>query len=572
MIEGEILDNNIEKLKAQGYTEEQINVILGNTKINVSDNPMGENREDRGVNVSVDGHTKKTSNIMMGYNRDGVILTNGEYVPFEEVENALFTALSTHGNNVKVACVRTGKVISPLEMVDKISSTVKKASVIKLNGQSVNVKNQDTQTLAIKGKQKKDFINKGLMMLGNEGIKLPNGEYVQASEVQNAIKDYVILKGPEAKQNTVKKVVSRVKTEWKSWPVILASVMLIISMIGVSPSKNLVDQVVDVTSDLEFVIDSYDVENRYETAEEIAERALSKFKIGKSVEVQEGVTYHESSDYDLGGANKSGVFGKGLRDAGNYTVDLFSIISGNRIVKVSSIGGTNLNDVAIEAAQELGVPVESLTIRVHLGGPVSGWVDITDLMNSDDLVPQVVEQNTILDKKYTGVQENFEGSISFVTDHGEVQANVLDQNGNLLPSGSIVVASDGQEYKLASLNESSLENIAGINNTNSKQVTFGLQNLTTLEAFASAATFVLGELLTNKKEKEEKEVTEEEYQKMLDNAKKKYDSNSKFVRLVNKLHGRKPNWEKINFYMRKDNLGVDYISEMYEKDEGTPKL
>lgn len=568
------LKSEYERLKEEGYTEEQIEALLPHSqvKLNVFDSPMSANRVDKGVKIVEGNLSKRTSNIMMGYNRSGLTLENGDYISLNEVQQAINTALSTNGENKKIACVRTGRVLTPKEVLDDITNTVKQASTIRLEGRSEKITNQDSQKVSIKGNQKDEYVRKGLAMLGNSGIKLPSGEYVQAVEIQKALKDYVFLKGPEPIPNVKKKVVQRSKTTWKSWPILLTAVLLIISMIGITPTKTVVDKVINQVSSLEFQMDSYSTVEIYENADEIAHRVQSEFEIGKSTSVNEGVRYHESSDFDFGGSSKYGTFGEGLRDAGNYTADLFSIISNGRIVKVSSSAGTNLGDVVASTAKELGVETSSLVVRVHLGGPVSGWVDVTDLIDVADLTPQVVAEKSVLDEQIKGVQDNFTGTITFQTKTGPVTAKVLDENGNLLKSGSTVIGSDGNSYKISSISLGQYENVEEIETVTPRKVTFGIENLTAVEAFASVAAGILAGVIFKKKETEEKTVTEEEYQEMLSQAKKKFDSNSKFVRLINKLRGKKPNWERINFYIKKGNLEVDHISELYDKEEEGPKL
>lgn len=568
------MKSEYERLKAEGYSEEQINAaLLGNSAaINIFDSPMGSKRSDKGINVVNGNFSKRSSNIMLGYDRDGLKLENGDYVLLKEIQDALNVVLSTNEENKKIVCLRNGKVVKPEKAVQDIESMVKQAAVIRLDGKSDKITNQDSQKISLKGAQKVEYVRKGLAMLGNDGIRLPNGEYVQAVEVQKALKDYVFLKAPEPIPNVKKKVVLRSKTKWRSWPILLAAVMLIISMIGITPSKTVVDKVVEQCSSLEFQLDSYRNVDVLENAEEVAARVQSEFEIGKPATVNEGVTYHESSDFDFGGASKYGTFGNGLRDAGSYTTDLFSIIYNGNIVKVSNLAGANLWDVVSNTAKELGVEASDLVVRVHLGGPVSGWVDITDLVDENDLTPQVIAEKTVIDEQINGVQDNFTGTITFQTKNGPVTANVLDGNGELLKSGSTVIGSDGNSYRLSSISLEQSQNVVEVENVTPRKVTFGVENLTAVEAFASVAAGLLAGVIFKKKEKEELTVTEKEYENMLNQAKEKYDSNSKFVRLINKLRGKKPNWERINFYMKKDGLEVDHISELYEKEVEGPKL
>lgn len=174
------MKSEYQSLLEQGYTEEQIKVILDNqTKIHVFDSPMQPKREDKGVEILTPAMTKRTSNIMMGYNKDKIDLGNGNYLLLSEMVQAIKQSLQESGPNKKIACKRTGKVVSPSELLSDISDIVKQDSVIRLDGPSDKIVNQSSQKLSIKGEGKKEFIRKGIMMLGRNGIKLPNGEYVQ---------------------------------------------------------------------------------------------------------------------------------------------------------------------------------------------------------------------------------------------------------------------------------------------------------------------------------------------------------------------------------------------------------
>ena len=46
--------------------------------------------------------------------------------------------------------------------------------------------------------------------------------------------------------------------------------------------------------------------------------------------------------------------------------------------------------------------------------------------------------------------------------------------------------------------------------------------------------------------------------------KEKFDKNSAFVRAINNVNSKKPDWERINISL----TGIDAISEIYEKEGG----
>ena len=69
-------ENEYERLKKLGYTEEQIEVVLGPiSKLELNDSHMGPGRQDKSVNVTdSNGNTMRTGNIMLGHNKEGIPL------------------------------------------------------------------------------------------------------------------------------------------------------------------------------------------------------------------------------------------------------------------------------------------------------------------------------------------------------------------------------------------------------------------------------------------------------------------------------------------------------------------
>ena len=169
-------ENEYERLKKLGYTEEQIEVVLGPiSKLELNDSPMGPGRQDKSVNVTdSNGNTMRTGNIMLGHNKEGIPLTNGEYVSLEELKEAVSQYVSEHQEERKIVCKKTGKSVDVSTMSDAIAKALAEEAQIHLQGPSTKVTNQDTMSYAL-GKDRKKG---GLFMLGNHGFKLSTGEYV----------------------------------------------------------------------------------------------------------------------------------------------------------------------------------------------------------------------------------------------------------------------------------------------------------------------------------------------------------------------------------------------------------
>ena len=121
--------SDIEKLIKQGYSIEEIRVALnGLSTIALSPQEkeaLGEGRDDRTVYVTPqNGEEKKTSSIMMGYNKQGIELENGEYVNFDEVSEAINKELQTDEPNIVYVSKKTGKKIAKPEVIEELFKDV----------------------------------------------------------------------------------------------------------------------------------------------------------------------------------------------------------------------------------------------------------------------------------------------------------------------------------------------------------------------------------------------------------------------------------------------------------------
>lgn len=581
--------NEYERLKRAGMTEEEIALTTPLEQIVLNDAPLGKDRFDKGVTVQSEEQSKRTSSIMMGYNQQKVDLKNGAYISLDEVMNSLNSYLKEHGENKTIISKRTGKKVSQGDLMKQVRDLVRKGSTLLLGGPSLKITNQDSRTISVKGAGKKEYLKKGLLMLGQSQFQLPSGEYISKEELDQALSAYTLVK-PDVKKvpqetpsletsyetsrdfipretPTRHRVVKRVRKKWKLWPVITSAVMLALSAMGMKPSEEVINQITEKVSKMEFTVDAMTQEDVLETEAEALQRAASDFEIGGLQDVKSGVSYYESSDYDMGGANLSGTFGEGLRDVGKYEITKISVFDGTNRIRDVEEKGIRLDQLLEEISKQVGVPANELTVRVHLGGPVSGWVDITDLLSEQELTPQKVGERTVLDEQYTGTVSDLQRELTLQTDHGMVRVPIVGEDGKLLKNGSMVRGSDGETYRLTNLDyqlntyhKQSIEQVP-------EQITIRLENMTRKEVFTSIACGILLTALTKEKKTKTEQMTEEEYRALLKKYREKYDSNSKFVQFVNQLHGKSPDWERINIYWDRG-LTVDEISKMYDEQGG----
>ena len=183
--------NTIDKLRKQGYTEEEIQVAIENlSKLDISQGNLREGRDDRTVVVTdQQGNVKKTSSIMLGYNKKAIKLDNGEYISWEEIEQALTDSLNDDKENVVYVSKRTGKTVNKTELIEGLFASVTENSSYISQSNSNVFSNQDARRIVIND-DGKEYYN-GIFMYGNGLLELPNGSYVSKTEFETALTEYI---------------------------------------------------------------------------------------------------------------------------------------------------------------------------------------------------------------------------------------------------------------------------------------------------------------------------------------------------------------------------------------------
>lgn len=284
-----------------------------------------------------------------------------------------------------------------------------------------------------------------------------------------------------------------------------------------------------------------------ESDDEVVKRIMSNIIVDHPAYVEPGVTYHESSDYDRGGKNATGTFGKGIRPSGEYNVDSISIILPSGEIIDTWETDTNLDKYLETVSKTYNIPVEELTVRIHLGSPVAGWVDFEDIGSKEEKEPKVKQTKIELEEqeKISGIQNDFDGeTITFENDGKEVTIKIVDENGNLLPYGSVVTGSDGVQYKVTNLTVVELATEATKDVGTKKSLKWSIHNIELEEALGALAlaglVAALGYAL-RKNETEMATLSEEEINYLVKSAERRYASTSEFSEAVETLTGRKIN-------------------------------
>lgn len=548
--------SDIEKLIKQGYSIEEIRVALnGLSTIALSPQEkeaLGEGRDDRTVYVTPqNGEKKKTSSIMMGYNKQGIELENGEYVNFDEVSEAINKELQTDEPNIVYVSKKTGKKIAKPEVIEELFKDVIAVSNGLKISEDNSIQNQNTARIAIEEYAKNKEHNKGVMMFGNEGIELPNGDYVLISEIESALENYVRMtpseiieiedptKGQDTKQKPKKeekyRVIDRIKKKMTIIPIIIAIAGTLATGFKMEPTFT-TEVVQNDRTETIYMVDELHEKSEQELIEEAVER-IQDIKTGDKIQTEEGLEYHESSTYKYGGANKSAEFGGKYREAGEYNVEYISILHDGKRVQVKYNEGESLGENLKETADRLGVSISDLESYLHIGGPVSGWVSTDDLVKFQ-VDKSLEDKNVILETSKNIKVENkdFNGSTISINENGtNVDLKVVDENGNLLNPGSIVTGSNGVKYRIQDYNlEQKLDKEEKQIQTG-EHLTWSIHNISSEVALLSAAASLIATKLSKRNDKKMVTLTESKINELVGNARQKFEHESEFQKAVDSL-------------------------------------
>lgn len=548
--------SDIEKLIKQGYSIEEIRVALnGLSTIALSPQEkeaLGEGRDDRTVYVTPqNGEEKKTSSIMMGYNKQGIELENGEYVNFDEVSEAINKELQTDEPNIVYVSKKTGKKIAKPEVIEELFKDVIAVSNGLKISEDNSIQNQNTARIAIEEYAKNKEHNKGVMMFGNEGIELPNGDYILISEIESALENYVRMtpseiieiedptKGQDTKQKPKKeekyRVIDRIKKKMTIIPIIIAIAGTLATGFKMEPTFT-TEVVKNDRTEAIYMVDELHEKSEQELTEEAVER-IQDIKTGDKIQMEEGIEYHESSTYKYGGANKSAEFGGKYREAGEYNVEYISILNDGERVQVKYNEGESLGENLKETADRLGVSISDLESYLHIGGPVSGWVSTDDLVKFQ-VDKSLEDKNVILETSKNIKVENkdFNGSTISINENGiNVDLKVVDENGNLLNPGSIVAGSNGVKYRIQDYNlEQKLDKEEKQIQTG-EHLTWSIHNISSEVALLSAAASLIATKLSKRNDKKMVTLTESKINELVGNARQKFEHESEFQKAVDSL-------------------------------------
>lgn len=187
-------DNDVKQSEWDSLSEVEYSPVSipaeGVSRITLFEASMGKGRQDKGINVKdASGVEKRTSNVMVGYNKRGVQF--GEtYLSVEEYRKKALECLMEDNEDVVCYVERnTGRrFMEPREVVDDIVDSIIGAGPEATLSDNPNITNQDARSVEFGGPNGET--QRGVFMLGNNTVQMPNGVYVETGTIDSVMGDY----------------------------------------------------------------------------------------------------------------------------------------------------------------------------------------------------------------------------------------------------------------------------------------------------------------------------------------------------------------------------------------------
>lgn len=568
-------ENEYERLKEKGYVEDgvlkipfsELTTMYTNTEA-VTNNSSKERVDKTVVVTDSKNNSKRVSSIMMGYNKAGIILKDGNFVNSDELLIAMEQAVSSLDSGT-VIINKKGERLTPEKMRELFEVATETAGKITIKEQNYKVDNQEARNWSVTSADGREF-NKGVVFLGNDGIKLESGDYINLNDFLQALHEYVLLKPqddksfypkpiqPAPKEEPPKEKTVRVTKKFKNrLGVWLASLALTITLLT---SINVVDRYTEVVESVNRHFIEYQVEYEQLTEDDIqkmVDEKINTLEMGQDVKVNEGDTFYVDSTLKPGQSKTIGdEFVKEGKEAGDYRITGISIVdeNGNVVAYIEDFSGKlntpNLGKYIDEVCAKNNLDKNNISVRLHLGNNVDktrlGWIDVTDLIGKDDLSDKMLEDIIKESAVYTGKVETDAQNITL--DNGVI-VSIRDENGKLLPPGSKVIGSDNLEYTINYLNQKTESFESVTQEKDGKMLEFNIENANLALAALPLATAIATAISNKKKNDKAQEnpeffkfENEENYQKFVEEFKKskeEYEKKSKFSKMLKNIFYRK---------------------------------
>ena len=629
-----------------------------NTEIQITTESVNPDldRKDKSVTIKdKNGLEQRSSSIMMGYNKQSIVLADGSFISEEDIEKAIQEELKRQEPGTLIVHQKTLAQIN----LDELFEMIKEISgAIIIEGKNPNVKNQDSRNWGVQGKNG-EIIDKGVAFLGNKGIELSPGTYVSVEEIRKALEDYVYAKkiqrkppeppkpprppegpeppkpprppegpeppkpprppeGPEPPkppqepeppkppqepEEEEEIIIARVVRKYKSGvAAFLIPIMMFIGGIDIDQRyRDIVYQRMVNTEAVTQTID-YDMHTeryRPETKKEAADRVIDEMEMGDKVPVKDGEEFYVNSNETGPSKTMGEEFKKEGKEAGDYQITGFAIVvNGEPIEYIEDFNGiddqSKLKEFVEEALKKHNLTIDDIEIKVHLGsnkdGSRLGWIDITDLITTDTITPELIKEIVEDYSAGSGTITDFTGDTITLPDGTTIK--IVDENGNYLKPGTEVTGSDNQKYRIEKLDVTTETKTISTPEEITESVPDGikvewkLNNLALAASLVTALYAIANALSTYKKNKESEEnpslfefENEKQYIEFkieFRKAKKKYEEESKFGKLMRRVFIGKntdimqrltPEQAKEVYAIIKRHSGIDYIIGPNDKIE-----
>ena len=141
---------NDEEIVKTGNVDVDFN---NNTEIQINTESVNPDldRKDKSVTIKdKNGLEQRSSSIMMGYNKQGIVLADGSFISEEDIEKAIQEELKRQEPGTLIVHKKNLAQINLDELFEMIKEI---AGAIIIEGKNPNVKNQDSRNWGVQGKK-----------------------------------------------------------------------------------------------------------------------------------------------------------------------------------------------------------------------------------------------------------------------------------------------------------------------------------------------------------------------------------------------------------------------------------
>ena len=418
------------------------------------------------------GISKRVSDLLFGKKNDKSIIDDGRYVSEEDILIAFQEALNDNGEGSYIIDSKD-EIANIHEILEKVALSAGKI-IVKEGSQKVV--NQDSRQWGIKAKESGTYKGAGLAFLGNHGIELPCGEYINETELAKALEEYEIKtalnpteepkipipESKEEKHSEKHSIVSITKNDKIRKTV--SGLLIGLSLLSGFKATEIKDSIpihdyISQTYSEEIDNLEFDIKEMPEISQELIEQAIQqkidKLNTGDLIFVPDGTIAYKNS-LETGGFE---IYGENWKESGNVPITGVSVVKDGIILGAienytndSSLQGINLQEYLKTVCTNKGISPDEVEMMVHTDVR-GGWTNIKNLINEDTISKKDIESSVKALSSYSDIIDNFQGdTITIMTQDGEVAIKILDEEGNLLPDGTQVKGSDGKTYLLNDLN------------------------------------------------------------------------------------------------------------------------